>query len=59
MPATTKTYKIKSLISSIVLTIGENACQITKSGKTYDVDRNEAANTLRYVRAKGFASITK
>jgi hypothetical protein len=32
---------------------------VQKLGHTYDVARNEAANIIRYARAKGFAQITK
>lgn len=59
MKTTTRTYRIQSLFSQITLTIAEKTCAIIKNGHTYDVARSEAANIIRYARAKGFASITK
>jgi hypothetical protein len=59
MPATTKTYKISSLFSSLVLSVEKKTCAVFKNGHTYDIERSEAANMIRYARSKGYAQISK
>lgn len=59
MPATTKTYKISSLFSSLVLCVEKKTCAVFKNGHTYDIERSEAANMIRYARSKGYAQISK
>lgn len=57
--STARTYRISSLFSSLVLKVEKKTCAVLKNGHTYVVDRNEAANMIRYARAKGYASISK
>jgi hypothetical protein len=59
MPATTRNYRISSLFSSLVLKVEKKSCAVFKNGHTYDVDRSEAANMIRYARSKGYAQISK
>lgn len=57
--STARTYRIASLFSSLVLKVEKKSCAVLKNGHTYDIERSEAANMIRYARAKGYAQITK
>lgn len=57
---TTRTYKIQTLFSNLTLSVSRSSCVIQKREKIYDGSRQEAANILRYARAKsGIVSLIK
>lgn len=53
MSATSYAYVVQSLFNHLVLSVSKDGQAIVhKSGASYDLDRQEAANLLRYARAK-------
>ena len=53
MPATARSYVVKSLFNSLVVSVSQDGAAIVhNSGKSYDMSRSEAANLLRYARVK-------
>jgi len=53
MSTTSRAYIVQSLFNTLVLSVSKDgAALVHKSGNSYDVNRKEAANLLRYARAK-------
>ena len=53
MSITSRAYTVKNLFTTLILSVSQDGSPIVhKDGNFYDVNRKEAANLLRYARAK-------
>lgn len=53
MPATSRAYTVKNSFTQMILSVSKDGQPIIhKDGASYDANREEAANLLRYARAK-------